>query len=888
MRKQNISFLPLHLSFVLVLLFVSSIQASKSNTLQNSKRKDAIGVPPPAPPPLEGRYRTAQDNHIPTGQGKDEAVGMEKAKGQGVKVPYGQEGESLTKGQGIGQEHKIGQAEEGKLKQEGKQEQGEGTITRKGEAGNGEQGQGHEGKQARTEKGKEGAGTEPEMIEEQAHETRRKPVPQPNQSQRDIPRNEAEQESNPPQEGSRTEGVGQAEGEKNIGGVVTDGEATNQNKEVAPTSQGQKDANNGTLAGQETRPNDRFLTPSLKRHYEAWMRRIMQSDYVKNKTRQGHGRGRKFESERKARKKDASKDEDERRGRKNEIAEDEDEMEEDEDEEEDNEEEEESQEEEERKERKQDVNKDEDKRRGRKNEIEEDEDEMEEDGEEEEESQEEEERKKRKRDVNQDEDKRKTRKKELREDEDEIEEEEEENKSKKEEEANQAEEERPIKLQKRSRAINKVVIPGKKTDIPQPKKVDESCECGHYNARQARIVEGRETNKHHYPWMVSVQVAKGRIHFCGASIITREFVMTAAHCSYGFFPFELVVRVGDHNLAVKESSREKTVMVANIIEHPRYDIDTTDNDISLLRLAEELAFTWRVSPICLTPPNFTFYKETVKVMGWGRRFVDDTARATILRHVDLKVLPMYKCRYNFLLESEEVTSKMFCAEGGKKDTCQGDSGGPLVYLEHTQNRYFLVGVTSWGVGCGLPKYPGVYTKVSKFLEWVYEQTKDTPYCASYSPKPDRKKVMMLKKKKKNGNGKRRKTGLRWKKGRTMWRYEEIGKKENEVKQRRDGKMMEEEEGKKNGKRKERRGKLIKEARGKKSKMEEETNRNRIKTRKGKIAKEEKGKGKRRLTKERGKNNTQDGMKRRRKKKMMKERARKERGKKKRREGEGGE
>ena len=65
---------------------------------------------------------------------------------------------------------------------------------------------------------------------------------------------------------------------------------------------------------------------------------------------------------------------------------------------------------------------------------------------------------------------------------------------------------------------------------------------------------------------------------------------------------------------------------------------------------------------------------------------------------------------------------IFCryAEGGV-DTCQGDSGGPLVCRESDADPYLLHGVTSFGIGCAEPGYPGVYTRVSKYVNWIEEQ-----------------------------------------------------------------------------------------------------------------------------------------------------------------------
>ena len=85
-----------------------------------------------------------------------------------------------------------------------------------------------------------------------------------------------------------------------------------------------------------------------------------------------------------------------------------------------------------------------------------------------------------------------------------------------------------------------------------------------------------------------------------------------------------------------------------------YNVETTNSDISILKLAETLVFTWRVSPICLTPPDLTFYKEIVTVIGWGRRFEDDNRRPTVLRDVNLKGKLI-----NFYLPLSNVTLTFF-------------------------------------------------------------------------------------------------------------------------------------------------------------------------------------------------------------------------------------
>ncbi|XP_071512547.1 uncharacterized protein [Panulirus ornatus] len=305
-----------------------------------------------------------------------------------------------------------------------------------------------------------------------------------------------------------------------------------------------------------------------------------------------------------------------------------------------------------------------------------------------------------------------------------------------------------IHINGRHRILQKLVSQGQRNIDPQPKTVNDQCQCGRHNSRQSRIIGGTETEEHHYPWMVSIQLVKnvGKIPFCGGSIISDKFILTAAHCVDGLSEEQLEVRVGDHDLTTNDVSREQSFPVHEIIQHPSYNHKTTDSDIALLKLAKPLYFTWRVNPICLTPHDLIYYKEEVIVMGWGKVKEGHKLGSPRLRHATLKVLPMGKCRHNFKFFSDEITSNMLCAWRGTSDSCQGDSGGPLTWLEERQKRYFLIGVTSWGIGCGLPDYPGVYTKVTHYLAWIYNNTRESVFCSSYLPRPHRKKI-----KKKSGD-----------------------------------------------------------------------------------------------------------------------------------------
>ena len=99
----------------------------------------------------------------------------------------------------------------------------------------------------------------------------------------------------------------------------------------------------------------------------------------------------------------------------------------------------------------------------------------------------------------------------------------------------------------------------------------------------------------------------------------------------------------------------------------------------------------------------------VTVSGWGDTG-DRGELPTILQKVEVPVVPHWECEW--LYGREKIKDSMFCAGRAGRDSCQGDSGGPVMY------EGYLIGVVSWGQGCALPGYPGVYTDVSKFIDWI--------------------------------------------------------------------------------------------------------------------------------------------------------------------------
>lgn len=116
--------------------------------------------------------------------------------------------------------------------------------------------------------------------------------------------------------------------------------------------------------------------------------------------------------------------------------------------------------------------------------------------------------------------------------------------------------------------------------------------------------------------------------------------------------------------------------------------------------------------------------------GWGT-LKEDGKPSCILQEVEVPVLSNEVCSTQTNYTASMITDNMLCAGYlgvGEKDSCQGDSGGPLI-AEREDKRYELIGVVSWGNGCARPYYPGVYTRVTRYLDWIRENSKDGCFCS---------------------------------------------------------------------------------------------------------------------------------------------------------------
>jgi len=229
----------------------------------------------------------------------------------------------------------------------------------------------------------------------------------------------------------------------------------------------------------------------------------------------------------------------------------------------------------------------------------------------------------------------------------------------------------------------------------------------------ARIVGGEEAIPHSWPWQVSLR-KPSYWHFCGGTIISKRWVVTAAHCVPDGSASGITVMVGDHDQ--ETSDGETRLDVKRIIVHEAYDANTMQNDIALMELDEDVPWGNYVAPACLPSTQVSVDQECV-VTGWGE--TEDTGDKTKLQQVKVPVMSNSECQTSY---GSYITNVNVCAglEQGGKDSCQGDSGGPMVC--RPTGVYVLHGVVSWGYGCADSGYPGVYARVTEFVSWIQDNT----------------------------------------------------------------------------------------------------------------------------------------------------------------------
>ncbi|KAL4716956.1 hypothetical protein ACJJTC_012767 [Scirpophaga incertulas] len=232
------------------------------------------------------------------------------------------------------------------------------------------------------------------------------------------------------------------------------------------------------------------------------------------------------------------------------------------------------------------------------------------------------------------------------------------------------------------------------------------------NRSTQRIVGGSTIEIQQYPEMAAMLAAWPTWfqHECGGTVLNERCVLSAAHCYRNDPPSDWRIRLGSSNA----NSGGTVYLVKQIINHPKFERSTFENDIAILHTTEEIVFSNVVSPGKYASADYRLGdNEIVWAAGWGRtNFIGSMSEQ--LRHVQIWTINQEACRSRYA-SIRHVSDNMLCSgwlDVGGRDQCQGDSGGPLYH-----NRV-IVGVCSWGNQCGLANYPGVNTRVSRYISWI--------------------------------------------------------------------------------------------------------------------------------------------------------------------------
>ncbi|MFC9294727.1 S1 family peptidase [Streptomyces sp. NPDC057011] len=215
------------------------------------------------------------------------------------------------------------------------------------------------------------------------------------------------------------------------------------------------------------------------------------------------------------------------------------------------------------------------------------------------------------------------------------------------------------------------------------------------------VVGGSVASTKDLPFMLMLLDARGT-QFCGATLVAPDAAVTAAHCVVNTKASALIVVAGRDDKRTKAGA---AVRVSRIWIQPGFSNVEQGRDVAVLHLATPLS-TYETAR--LPAPDASYATGTQgTIAGWGDTAQSSRTRSSHLRKAQVPIVAPDDCEESY---SHFNADSMLCAgyqEGGV-DTCQGDEGGPLLI------QGVLVGITSWGDGCGRPRKPGVYTRVSRY------------------------------------------------------------------------------------------------------------------------------------------------------------------------------
>lgn len=240
------------------------------------------------------------------------------------------------------------------------------------------------------------------------------------------------------------------------------------------------------------------------------------------------------------------------------------------------------------------------------------------------------------------------------------------------------------------------------------------------NSRTPKIVGGRASDTGSWPWMLALSyntLPQNNDVFCGATLIAKDWVLTAAHCVVD-------QTINSISVVTPNQTNNKSLAIKQIIVHPSYNAEIFEHDLALLELTDASYIT----PIKILSPHTTQdqAKKTAIALGWGTISTTKAIYPKDLQQISLSIIDSSECS-QFM---GDITENMLCAgdQAYQKDTCQGDSGGPLIVFDNESQSWQQVGITSWGFGCANINTYGVYTRIKNYADFI-----STTICSDKKP-----------------------------------------------------------------------------------------------------------------------------------------------------------